>query len=161
MYHVAVASCSGDHCGPLTDLAEQYSNAHHGLLEGKSLPSVEDLSSAQQAEYREISRAATTEDLARSPDVPSFGASSSGIAQQGDSYCSSNFDGSGGEFFPVVFDGQVMLGKIGHDGFGLGAHSGGPNDAIAIYRLAAGKLQPIGGFCVVVQHQRIASVHVN
>ena len=98
------------------------------------------------------------ENLASSYEVPFFGSSESEIYASVNSGCSINFDGLGGSFFPVVLDGELLLGKIGHDGFGLGLHSGGPNDAIAIYQATSNRLQPIAGFCVIDDAQSIVSV---
>jgi len=157
-YHVAVASCAGKNCAKLSSLAEQYSNANHGLLGKQGLPTTEDLSSDQQITYGKMLQIAGQENLASSYEVPFFGSSKSEIYASVDSGCSISFDGLGGSFFPVVLDRELLLGKIGHDGFGLGLHSGGPNDAIAIYQATSNGLQPIAGFCVLAGAQSIVSV---
>lgn len=49
---------------------------------------------------------------------------------------------------------------IGTDGFGLGAHSGGPNDVLAIYRLSGVALDPVAGFCVRAGRMAMTSTKV-
>jgi hypothetical protein len=160
-YRVRFARCADGNCGHLVDMAEEYSKLHHGLIEGRTLPSEEELSVDQRVKFAELARLAN--DYANLDQIPLFAdqAEESKLRWSEPPYCSFSFDGLGGETFPVVYDGQVFLGIIGHDGFGLGAHSGGPNDALAIYRKGAGGLEPVAGFCVIVGGQAITSITTN
>ena len=158
-YQVAVASCADESCEPLAALARQYSNANHGVLAGQQLPSAERLPADERPAYAELVSAASRQNLADSYEVPLFGDPASQAARRSDGTCSLSFDGLGGVLFPVVSADEMMLGKIGQDGFGLGAHSGGPNDAIVFYRLVAGELQPVAGFCAVAGPRIVTSVH--
>jgi hypothetical protein len=157
-YTVAIASCRTGSCGEFSVLAARYSGAHHGLRGVGRLPTAEDLPPDQRARYADLVRLASDAGIDRADEVPLFGDGAAIGAARADPRCYLTFDGTGREFFPFVAGDRVLLGKIGHDGFGFGAHSGGPNDALAVYEGATSGLRPVAGFCVVAEARRLAVV---
>ena len=144
-----MASCAGGHCGGLRDQALHFVEVLKS--QDDELPDEDDVSDRHKEKYREMLKLAKETDLSQSPEVPYFKSETEKTADDKD-YCLINFDGTGGIFFPVEAGGDVILGKIGTDGFGLGGHSGGPNTALAFYRLVEGALAPLAGFCIVPRH---------
>lgn len=160
-YHVAVGSCADSKCGNLNEFASRLAASNRGLAGAQKFPSESDLSGDQRTRYSQMLQIAVSENLATSSQVPYFGSLSAQMDARENSRCEIGFDGLGGTLFPAVVDGEILLGKIGADGFGLGAHSGGPNDAIALYRFTDGKLQAIAGFCVVAGQRTITSTAID
>ncbi len=159
---VAFAGCAGGSCGPLATLAARYSADRHEAGPDPALPTGDSLHGKQSTAYAALLVAADAANIGVVPDLP-FVTTEVGARtdQQMSSGCDLGFDGVGGALFPVVVDGKVLLGKIGADGFGLGGHAGGPNDALAIYRLSGTALEPVAGFCIRVGRTAMTSIRVS
>jgi uncharacterized protein len=156
-YRVAFASCRDGQCGALPDLVRRYAEAHHEQLSA-ALPSPAQLSPPQQAIFGEMLRIAAAEGLEDSSELPHFGSQENAAHLAAQSHCQLRFDGSGSRLFPVITSNELLLGRIGTDGMGLGLMSGGPDDTVAIYRLAADQLEPVAGFCVASVDQSITDI---
>jgi hypothetical protein len=160
-YQVAFESCSGSSCVSLAKLALRYSNNRHGLASKPPLPTEADLNDKQKAAYWSLQYAAGVDRLSESGDLPFVQEEERAkMGQFSSGGCLLSFDGLGGALIPIIADGEVLLGKIGTDGFGLGAHSGGPDDVLAVYRLIDGTLNPVAAFCIRAGRTTITSVQI-
>lgn len=156
-YQVAIASYASKSSGALTDAIERYVNGNPitigwSPLKESTFPAVSSLSPAQHVIYSKMLDIAADFSMDEKSTVPFFGSPDSQEDLMYSTGCRSYFDYGDGSFFPILLNGELLLGKIGTDG-----RDGSPNDAVAVYALVSGKLKPYAGFCVKEKGQTIES----
>lgn len=170
-YQVAIASFATKNSTQLTKLIEGYVNLVEDLqkttfsdildadlLDGEpaSLPnflSPDSLPPTQAALYSKMVQLSSNLPPSEAFIVPFFGSDESQDKLMDSTGCRFNFVGRSGMSFPILLNGEVMIGLLGLDGYLESS-----NYAAAVYTLEAGKLQPYAGFCITDKYQTLESV---
>ena len=161
-YQVAIASYASKSSSALTDAIEKYvkgnsttiswSPPEESTLSPVIFPAVSSLSPTQHVIYSKMLDVAEDFSMDERSTVPFFGSPESQEDLMYSTGCQSYFNYGAGSFFPILLNGELLLGKIGTDG-----RDGSPNDAVAVYAFISGKLKPYAGFCVKQENQTIES----